>query len=160
MPQQVDLIQLSKQPGMRILEIGFNAGHSAEIFLKNNPTATITSLDIGYHNYVLAAKEFIDLTYPGRHTLIIGDSRNSVLQYEGAKFDLIFIDGGHAYEIAQADLKNCFRLAHEDTIIAMDDTMMTKEWEVGHTIGPTRTWLEHIQENKFRRIENKNYITI
>ena len=91
--------------------------------------------------------------------MIIGDSRNSVLQYEGANFDLIFIDGGHAYEIAQADLKNCFRLAHEDTIIAMDDTMMIKEWEAGHTIGPTRTWLEHIQENKICKCISKHYHT-
>ena len=30
------VIQLSSKPNIRVMEIGFNAGHSAEIFLKNN----------------------------------------------------------------------------------------------------------------------------
>ena len=34
-PQQVeDLIRLTNAPNITVLEIGFNAGHSAEVFLK------------------------------------------------------------------------------------------------------------------------------
>jgi hypothetical protein len=38
------------------LEIGFNAGHSAEVFLKNNKDLILTSFDLGEHNYVTTAK--------------------------------------------------------------------------------------------------------
>ena len=36
-PQQIeDLIKLTAKPIINAMEIGFNAGHSAEVFLKNN----------------------------------------------------------------------------------------------------------------------------
>ena len=39
-PKQVhDLINLTSQPNIKIMEIGFNAGHSADLFLKNNPNS-------------------------------------------------------------------------------------------------------------------------
>ena len=143
------------------MEIGFNAGHSAEVFLKNNSTLTLTSFDLGSHNYVLAAKEYIDLTYPNRHTLIIGDSTITVPKYiknnKNKKFDIIFIDGGHDYKIANTDLLNCMKLAHKDTIVALDDTMFTKKWEQHYTIGPTKAWTEHLQENKIIELNRKDY---
>lgn len=56
-PQQVtDLILLTNKPNLKVMEIGFNAGHSAEIFLQNNKELTLTSFDLGGHNYVMAAK--------------------------------------------------------------------------------------------------------
>ena len=78
-PQQVeDLISLTNKPNINVMEIGFNAGHSAEIFLENNKDLTLTSFDLGRHPYVLSAKEYIDSIYPNRHTLIIGDSRQTI----------------------------------------------------------------------------------
>jgi hypothetical protein len=74
-PEQVsDLIELTNKPNLKVMEIGFNAGHSAEVFLKNNETLTLTSFDLGYHKYISASKEYIDSNYPKRHTLILGDS--------------------------------------------------------------------------------------
>ena len=35
-PQVEDLINLTNKPNINIMEIGFNAGHSAEVFLQNN----------------------------------------------------------------------------------------------------------------------------
>jgi len=122
------------------MEIGFNAGHSAETFLQNT-TGHVTSFDLGEHPYVHVAKEYIDTMYPGRHTLILGDSRETVPQCKDT-FDLLFIDGGHEYDIAKEDLKNCIPLAKPEAIFIMDDTIYTPEWVQAYTVGPTQAWLE------------------
>lgn len=161
-PEQVrDLIEITNKPNINVMEIGFNAGHSAEVFLQNNPTLKLTSFDLGIHNYVLCGKQYIDLTYPNRHNLILGDSRISLPKFieenRDIKFDVIFIDGGHDYEIAKSDLENCIRLAHKDTIVMLDDTVYTKGWDAGYTIGPTKCWNEYLEENKIIEISRKDY---
>ena len=156
-----DLVKLTNTPNINVMEIGFNAGHSADIILNNNKDLTLTSFDIGDHSYIGAAKEFIDSTYPNRHTLIIGNSTKTIPNYfknnKDTKFDFIFIDGGHSYEIAKTDLENCFHLAHKDTIVCIDDTMFTKEWIKDYSIGPTQAWIKQLQENKIIEINKKDY---
>lgn len=151
-PQQVnDLIQLTKH-SKTIMEIGFNAGHSAEIFLDNSE-CTLTSFDIGVHDYVHNAGHYIALMYPNRHTLVLGDSTITVPQYMDTQFDVIFIDGGHEYNIVQKDIKNCMRFAHKDTIVIVDDTIYRKEWEADYTIGPTKAWTECVDIIELNRKE-------
>jgi len=160
-PQQVeDLKKITSKPNINVMEIGFNAGHSAEVFLKNNKDLTLTSFDLGSHDYVTTAKQYIDFTYPCRHNLIIGDSRVTIPDYlknNNTKFDVIFIDGGHEYDIAKSDLENCFQLAHKDTIVAIDDTIYTPGWEQGYTIGPTKAWIENLNENKIIELYREDY---
>jgi predicted O-methyltransferase YrrM len=159
--QVKDLITLSKSSDIHVMEIGFNAGHSAEVFLQNNPTLTLTSFDLGEYNYVTIAKEYIDVTYPNRHTLILGDSTQTVPRYindnPNKTFDIIFIDGGHDYKIAKSDLENCKKLANKDTIVIMDDTIYTSGWKVDWTIGPTQTWLEHLNNRTITEISKVDY---
>lgn len=143
--QQDELIRLSKDV-KTAMEIGFNAGHSAELFLKNNPNLTLTSFDIGDHNYVLAGKRYIDKMFPGRHTLIIGDSTLSIPKFikdhPQTKFDLLFIDGCHEYDIAKADLENCRHLANKESLFIMDDTIFSDigygQWNIGPTNAVTQ----------------------
>ena len=35
--------------------------------------------------------------------------------------------------------------------------MFTKSWEASYTIGPTRTWREHLQQKKIIELNRKDY---
>jgi predicted O-methyltransferase YrrM len=139
----VKLIQSLPSCG-NILEIGFNAGHSANTFLSHS-LAHVTSFDLGDRGSVPYAKKFMDLKYPTRHTLIIGDSTQTIPEWakrNDTMQDLLFIDGGHTYEIAMADIMNCKALAHKDTIVAIDDVCMAVADQQEWTLGPTKAWSE------------------
>ena len=69
-------------------------------------------------------------------------------------FDVIFIDGGHDYNIAKADIDNCQRLSHSDTIIILDDTMYTRGWQKEYTLGPTKIWNEYLNSKIIIEINN------
>jgi hypothetical protein len=145
--EEVILSHFASRPAVKeIMEIGFNAGHSAENFLLSNPNANVTSFDLGRVNAMQYGKEYIDATYPGRHTLIVGDSRQTVWQYKldnpNKRFDVIFIDGGHTYDVAKVDIVHSSGLAHSDTIVIVDDIMYVSGWEAGWTVGPTKVWEE------------------
>jgi hypothetical protein len=161
LPNQVyDLKRLTSNSNINMMEIGFNAGHSADIFLQNKDLK-LTSFDLGEHKYVSYAKEYIDSTYPDRHTLILGDSTVTVPLYikdnKDVKFDIIFIDGGHEYNIVKNDMENCMKLAHSDTIVILDDTMFIKEWTEVYTLGPTKIWDEYLEQNKINEINRFHY---
>lgn len=54
-------------------------------------------------------------------------------------------------------MKNCFYLAHNNTIVILDDNIFTKNWKQHWTIGPTKTWTEHLQKNKIIELNKKEY---
>lgn len=128
-----------------VAEIGFNAGITSHTLLKAKPDLTIVSFDIHHHNYVQPAKKFIDRHCPGRHALVYGDSKQTVLAYKeanpSARFDLVFIDGGHDYETARADIENCKRLCDAKSMVIMDDLTPWHSWGEG----PTKAWAEAIE---------------
>jgi predicted O-methyltransferase YrrM len=162
-PEQCrDLIEIISNPSnLNMMEIGFNAGHSSELFLKNNANLQLTSFDIGQHGYLNIGKQYIDKVFENRHTLILGDSTKTIPKfindYPNKKFDVIFIDGGHTYPVANADLINCKHLAHSETIVIMDDTMYNNHWVASWNTGPTQTWKEHILNKKVQEISRKDY---
>ena len=98
------------EPWVRdVLEVGFNGGHSSWIFLSSRPDVKVTSFDLGEHGYVQMTKSIVDGLAPGRHELILGDSRDTIPEFVennvGRQFDLIYIDGGHDFDVAQADIE-------------------------------------------------------
>lgn len=137
----------------RILEIGFNAGHSADTFLSHS-LAHVVSFDLNDHGYVLHAKKYMDQKYPTRHTLLLGDSAQTIPAYHKEhpeeRFDLIYIDGGHAYEEAYADLLNCRALAHPQTMVVMDDVVLSTNHQRGWSVGPSKVWAEAVLQGVIR----------
>lgn len=109
----------------KILEIGFNAGHSAELFLTTTNCEKLLSFDINVHPYLKTGAKFIKQKFGDRFTLIEGDSKIKVPEYatthSDEKFDLIFIDGGHSFECCFSDIQNCSKLAHQETLVLIDD---------------------------------------
>lgn len=129
-----------KSGSLEICEIGFNAGLSSLAFLLSDGNSTVTSFDIGNHPYVQPAKKYIDSRFPQRHNLVLGDSTEAVPLFSNSnpeqKFDLIFIDGGHSYSVAMQDIKNCMSLAHNDTVVIVDDLVPWLPWG----FGPWKAW--------------------
>jgi Methyltransferase domain len=142
--QQADYFStfLATTPSVKtILEVGFNAGHSSYVFLNARPDIRVLSFDLGEHRYVSAAKTFIDKKFPGRHELVLGDSTVAVPRYlathPDSRFDLAFVDGGHDYKVASADLHNCRNLAR-GAFVVMDDLLGWTSWGAG----PVQAWAE------------------
>lgn len=128
----------------QIAEVGFNGGHSAHVFLASSYHTTVTSFDLGEHDYVAKAKDYIDATFPNRHQLIIGDSKQSIAACDGPEngYDLVFIDGGHDFETAQSDIENMRRLAKRGATVVVDDYM---PWQ-NFGVGPARAWDEAVSQ--------------
>ena len=124
---------LIKTPQIKtILEIGFNTGRSAAYFLSSRDDIQVISVDIGIHDYVKQCKKLIDTQFPGRHSLLLGDSKVVLPQLlklqPKIQFDLIFIDGDHTEPTPLIDARNCLALANNDTILVMDDTCLQTGW--------------------------------
>ena len=132
-------------------EIGFNAGFSTQVFLTANPEAKVVSFDLVEHGYTKVAKEIVDKRFPGRHTLIAGESIKTVPEFSrqnpDVRFDLFFIDGGHDYEVAKADIANTKALCTAQTAVVIDE--LTPWLERGE--GPTRAWTEAIDQGVVRQ---------
>jgi len=157
LPQQVEDLGkcVSNDSIKTMLEIGFNAGHSAEVFLATNPNIHLTSYDLKAHDYTATGKEFIDLAYPGRHTIIYGDSMITVREDKNT-YDAFFIDGGHDYKCANADVRNCYKLANHGSLVIVDDVVSPinqREW----TEGPSRVWNEVLEEGLVKQIFAREY---
>lgn len=140
-PEQIQyyLELLHKNPSIkRIVEIGFNLGISAAAFLAARPDTHVVSIDIGAHAYVLPAKRNIDKHFPGRHSLVVGDSTTTVpflkdffyststsTSASASPVDLFMIDGYHVEPVPRIDLSNALVWCGPETYIIVDDVCAT-----------------------------------
>lgn len=137
----------------RILEIGFNAGHSAMIMLMANPKLELFCFDLGEHEYVDDCYIYLATTFGPRLRLIKGNSTTKlpefVKDHPAIKFDGFHVDGCHLAEVARQDLVNCFSLAEDQAIVIFDDTdyphldAVWKEFVDGNKIVPVDLYSEH-----------------
>ena len=109
-----------------VLEIGLNAGHSAEAFLKQCPNLKrLVSIDINWHPYTAHAVAYLSSMYRERFVFMAGDSLVKVPElasmHPEQKFDLIFIDGNHNYDYCFRDIVNARALARPNALILIDD---------------------------------------
>ena len=112
--QVEDLIHLTHIP-LNIMEIGFNAGHSALLMLLSNPTSRLYIFDIMYHSYTKPCFEYLNKQFDNRLTLYEGPSQTLLPKFSDGllgnsftgPFDLYHVDGSHDYYLANQDFFNC-----------------------------------------------------
>lgn len=113
-------------PIRNILEIGLNAGHSADNFFENCPQLeNFISVDINDHPYIACTVQYFSRKYPTIFRPFLGDSLLKVPEFArtfpNTKMDLIFIDGNHSFHFCFQDIVNCREVATEETILWIDD---------------------------------------
>lgn len=131
-----------------ICEIGFNAGHSAIIFLASNPMATLTSFDLGSLTWSKAMVQHVKGLFPGRFTYIQGNSFNTVPAYgqrlqahQEKHCDLFFVDGDHSYEAAKKDFHHALQVLSDVGYLMADD-------HTYHFPGVIKAWNELLSSSK------------
>jgi predicted O-methyltransferase YrrM len=130
-PKQMNLMWAGSTVKTRICEIGFNAGHSALLFLLTNQETPIdfTVFDIGQHAYTEPCLTYMRNAFPNvTFEYIKGDSIVKVPQWTMnnsqymQSYDLVHVDGGHSEMCVKNDLKNATKLVAPGGLLVVDDT--------------------------------------
>ena len=104
-----------------ILEIGFNIGYSASMWLEFDPDkkSKVTSVDIGIHADTIKASEAVKNLHGDRFSFILCNSKKVKQQLKGQLFDMAFIDGDHSAPGVASALRLCLDL--EIPLLLFDD---------------------------------------
>jgi hypothetical protein len=97
----------------KLVEIGFNAGHSALLALATNRELLYFGIDIARYFYTKPCAMFLSATFPGRVEVAFGDSARMFPLHAFSKFldcDIIHIDGGHSVELFTVDMVHAITL--------------------------------------------------
>jgi len=107
-----------------IVEIGFNAGFSALLMLTANSKLNLSCVDICEHKYTEPCFDYLASVFPGRVTLIKGDSTQVLAEVLQGNKDLTgyIIDGGHGLGVAETDLQNVIKYSNPYAVLCFDDS--------------------------------------
>jgi hypothetical protein len=126
--KQYNLMEIGRKCD-KILEIGFNAGHSSMLMLMMNPKCTIQAFDICYHPYVIPCLDYINRHFGNRIELIVGNSHSTITRFKANhpeyKYDAIHIDGLHEYTHANFDYFMTRSMGKLGSIVIFDDTQLS-----------------------------------
>lgn len=102
-----------------MLEIGFNAGHSALLILTTNPFIKLTCVDINEHRYTEPCGKILSKYFEDRFKLLLKDSKDLIRSE--LKVDTIHVDGDHSKKGCYSDLLIISKNALQNTIVILDD---------------------------------------
>jgi hypothetical protein len=111
-----------------IVEIGFNAGHSALLILSSNNDIMYKGVDINCHAYTVPCFNHLKNYFQDRIDLSLGNSLDVLPKifdiYPEIKNKKIgwIIDGCHDIDVANKDLETVLELCSRDDIILFDDS--------------------------------------
>lgn len=130
-PKQVNLTWCGSTATQKICEIGFNAGHSAYLFLllNSSPSLTFTIFDIGTHSYTVPCMTYLFSKFKNVRCLFAkGDSTTTIpafleqYSHEKGTYDVVHVDGGHSLECALSDINSAIMLLKVGGYMIIDDT--------------------------------------
>lgn len=108
----------------KILETGFNCGHTSTIMLEAAKGTSLTTFDLFNNEFNGKAKSVIDKHHNGL-TIVKGDTKSTLPKYfkehPDEMFDFALIDGGHDYPTALSDLKAVLPHIKPGGYILIDD---------------------------------------
>ena len=109
----------------QICEIGFNAGHTALLFLETAPTARVVSFDLGEYPWANKQAALLTRAYgAARFQAVFGSSDATVPPYASrlpSKCDVSFSDGGKTETMRSADLRNMRKLSQPNALLLFDE---------------------------------------
>ena len=131
-----------------ILEIGFNIGYSASMWLEFDvdKKSTLTSVDIGIHKDTVKAAEAVKNLHGDRFEFILCDSKKVKNQLKDRLFDLAFIDGDHSAVGVHSDIQLCMIL--QIPLLLFDDY-----WSQGDTNPIRVVWEQFVKSKKLSLVK-------
>ena len=130
--KQINLFWSGSKIQTKVCEIGFNAGHSALLFLLGckNKNIKFTIFDVLWHNYTMPTFEYMKEKFKDVDwEFIKGDSTKEMSKWiiknkdKLRSYDLVHVDGGHEEKHIKADMNNAHLLVKVGGLIIIDDTM-------------------------------------
>jgi len=109
-----------------IIEIGYNAGHSALLICQNSPVDNLYIFDINTHHYTIPNYNVFKNAYPDKNIVFTEGSTIDTLKpfmdaYDGELFDFVEVDGGHTTDLVLNDVYSTWNKIRSGGIIYIDD---------------------------------------
>ena len=143
----------------KLLEFGFASGFTNTILNKFFKFKEIVSVDIMDSASGSKSSFFANLRFKNI-ILIAGDSRSSFVKNQifiNSKYDLIFIDGGHEYDVVHNDFQIAMKNKKKRSVILFHDI------ECDQFKGPGKLWKKIIKNKKItckiKKFACKNYLS-